>query len=36
MMENKREAILDAATDVFSKYGFYGAKMEDIAKKKLG
>lgn len=33
MMENKREAILDAATDVFSKYGFYGAKMEDIAKK---
>lgn len=33
MMENRRENILEAATDVFSKYGFYGAKMEDIAKK---
>ncbi|MCF6459694.1 hypothetical protein C3E88_01370 [Clostridium sp. Cult3] len=33
MMENRRESILDAATDVFSKYGFFGAKMEDIAKR---
>ena len=32
MFEDKRESILDAATDVFSKYGFHGAKMEDIAK----
>ncbi|MCF6465018.1 hypothetical protein C3E90_03805 [Clostridium sp. Cult2] len=32
-MEDKRENILNAATDIFSKYGFYGAKMEDIAKK---
>lgn len=33
MVESRRENILDAATDVFSKYGFHGAKMEDIAKK---
>jgi AcrR family transcriptional regulator len=33
MLEDKRENILNAATDVFSKHGFYGAKMEDIAKK---
>lgn len=33
MMENRREVILDSATDIFSKYGFYGAKMEDIAKR---
>lgn len=32
MFEDKRENILHAATDVFSKYGFHGAKMEDIAK----
>ena len=32
MAEDKRENILDAATDVFSRYGFHGAKMEDIAK----
>lgn len=33
MVEDKRESILNAATDIFSKYGYYGAKMEDIAKK---
>lgn len=33
MIEDRRENILKAATDVFAKYGFYGAKMEDIAKK---
>ncbi len=33
MMEDRRKNILNAATDIFSKYGFYGAKMEDIAKK---
>jgi AcrR family transcriptional regulator len=32
MFEDKRENILHAATDVFSKYGFHGAKMEDIAR----
>lgn len=37
MFEDKRENILHAATDVFSKYGFHGAKMEDIAKEaKIG
>ncbi|HOJ12843.1 MAG TPA: TetR/AcrR family transcriptional regulator [Clostridiales bacterium] len=33
MTENRRENLLNAATDVFSQYGFHGAKMEDIAKK---
>ena len=33
MVEDRRENILNAATDIFSKYGFHGAKMEDIARK---
>lgn len=33
MVEKRRREILNAATEIFSRFGYYGAKMEDIAKK---